>query len=109
MKEVIVVTGAGQLGQAIVRRIGAGKHVLLADMRESSPPAGSVVLCCDRWPSHPGFRSAIRLIPFILSWCRAPPWRRLDLFRTRRVLDRINRIHEIQIPEGIPWATLSAT
>lgn len=30
MKEVIVVVGAGQIGQAIARRVGAGKRVLLA-------------------------------------------------------------------------------
>jgi predicted dinucleotide-binding enzyme len=33
MAEVIVVIGAGQIGQAIARRIGVAKHVLLADMR----------------------------------------------------------------------------
>ena len=34
MKEVVVVIGPGQIGQAIARRIGSGKHILLADMRE---------------------------------------------------------------------------
>ena len=33
MAEVIVVIGAGQIGQAIARRVGVAKHVLLADMR----------------------------------------------------------------------------
>ncbi len=33
MKEVVVVIGAGGIGQAIARRIGAGKHVVLADLR----------------------------------------------------------------------------
>jgi len=32
MKEVIVVVGAGQIGQAIARRIGAGKRILLASL-----------------------------------------------------------------------------
>ena len=32
MKNVIVVIGAGQIGQAIARRVGPGKNVLLADM-----------------------------------------------------------------------------
>ena len=36
MKEVIVVIGAGQIGHAIARRLGAGKHVLLADLREDN-------------------------------------------------------------------------
>jgi len=34
MKDVIVVVGAGQIGQAIARRVGAGKHVLLASLKE---------------------------------------------------------------------------
>ena len=33
MANVIVVVGAGQIGQAITRRVGVGKHVLLADLR----------------------------------------------------------------------------
>lgn len=33
-KDVIVVVGAGSIGQAIARRVGAGKHVLLASLRE---------------------------------------------------------------------------
>ena len=33
MGNVIVVIGSGQIGQAIARRVGVGKHVLLADMR----------------------------------------------------------------------------
>lgn len=39
MKDVIVVAGAGPLGVAIARRIGAGKHVLLADLREETAKA----------------------------------------------------------------------
>jgi saccharopine dehydrogenase-like NADP-dependent oxidoreductase len=37
MSDVIVVIGAGQIGQAIARRISAGKHVLLADLRKAMP------------------------------------------------------------------------
>jgi len=33
---IIVVIGAGSIGQAIARRIGAGKHVLLADLHETN-------------------------------------------------------------------------
>ena len=43
MANVIVVIGAGQIGQAIARRIGAGKHILLADLRrEHADAAGEV-------------------------------------------------------------------
>ncbi len=34
--DVTVVTGAGQTGQAIARRVSAGKHVLLADLRQDN-------------------------------------------------------------------------
>jgi NAD(P)-dependent dehydrogenase (short-subunit alcohol dehydrogenase family) len=35
-KAVIVVIGAGSIGQAVARRVGAGKHILLADLREEN-------------------------------------------------------------------------
>ena len=38
---VIVVIGAGQIGQAIARRVSAGKHVLLADLREENAVAAA--------------------------------------------------------------------
>ncbi len=42
--EVVVVIGAGSIGQAIARRIGAGKHVLLADLRQENADAAAKVL-----------------------------------------------------------------
>lgn len=33
MRQVLVVIGPGQIGQAIGRRVGIGEHVPLADMR----------------------------------------------------------------------------
>lgn len=44
MNEVTVVIGAGQIGQAIARRISAGKHVLLADLHQASADAAAEVL-----------------------------------------------------------------
>ena len=44
MENVIVVIGAGQIGQAIARRIGVGKHVLLADMRSENASAAAEVM-----------------------------------------------------------------
>jgi NAD(P)-dependent dehydrogenase (short-subunit alcohol dehydrogenase family) len=44
MSNVIVVIGPGQIGQAIARRVGAGKHVLLADMRPENANAAADVL-----------------------------------------------------------------
>jgi NAD(P)-dependent dehydrogenase (short-subunit alcohol dehydrogenase family) len=42
--EVIVVIGAGSIGQAIARRVSAGKRVLLADLRLENANAAAEVL-----------------------------------------------------------------
>jgi NAD(P)-dependent dehydrogenase (short-subunit alcohol dehydrogenase family) len=44
MKEVVVVIGPGQIGQANARRVGFGKHVLLADMSHENAKAAAEVL-----------------------------------------------------------------
>lgn len=44
MKNIIVVIGAGSIGQAIARRISSGKHVLLADLRQEAANAAAKVL-----------------------------------------------------------------
>jgi NAD(P)-dependent dehydrogenase (short-subunit alcohol dehydrogenase family) len=44
MSDVIVVIGAGQIGQAIARRVSAGKHVLLGDLHQASADAAAAVL-----------------------------------------------------------------
>jgi NAD(P)-dependent dehydrogenase (short-subunit alcohol dehydrogenase family) len=41
---VIVVIGAGSIGQAIVRRVSAGKHILLADLRQENADTAAKVL-----------------------------------------------------------------
>jgi NAD(P)-dependent dehydrogenase (short-subunit alcohol dehydrogenase family) len=41
---VIVVIGAGSIGQAIARRVSAGKHVLLADLRQANADSAAAVL-----------------------------------------------------------------
>lgn len=44
MDKVIVVIGAGSIGQAIARRVGAGKRILLADVRQPNVDAAAQVL-----------------------------------------------------------------
>jgi NAD(P)-dependent dehydrogenase (short-subunit alcohol dehydrogenase family) len=44
MSNVIVVIGPGSIGQAIARRVSAGKHVLLADLRAENANAAADVL-----------------------------------------------------------------
>src|SRR5271154_3808592 len=41
MTKVIVVIGPGSIGQAIARRVSAGKHVLLADLRQENADAAA--------------------------------------------------------------------
>jgi NAD(P)-dependent dehydrogenase (short-subunit alcohol dehydrogenase family) len=43
VSDVVVVIGAGQIGQAIARRIGADKHVVLADLRQENADAAAEV------------------------------------------------------------------
>jgi NAD(P)-dependent dehydrogenase (short-subunit alcohol dehydrogenase family) len=44
MTDVIVVIGAGSIGQAIARRVSAGKQVLLADLRRENAEAAAKTL-----------------------------------------------------------------
>jgi NAD(P)-dependent dehydrogenase (short-subunit alcohol dehydrogenase family) len=43
-KNVIVVIGAGLIGQAIARRVSAGKHVVLADLRQENADTAAKIL-----------------------------------------------------------------
>ena len=42
--ELVVVIGAGSMGQAIARRIGVGKTILLADLNEDAAQAAANAL-----------------------------------------------------------------
>jgi NAD(P)-dependent dehydrogenase (short-subunit alcohol dehydrogenase family) len=44
MKSVVVVIGAGSIGQAIARRVSVGKQVVLADLRSENADAAAKVL-----------------------------------------------------------------
>ncbi|MGP8215934.1 MAG: SDR family oxidoreductase [Bacteroidia bacterium] len=56
LKNVIVVIGAGSIGQAIARRVSAGKHVLLADLRKENAEAAAKVL------SEAGFEVSVATV-----------------------------------------------
>ena len=43
-KQVIVVIGAGAIGQAIARRVGAGKSIILADLRKENAETAAKTL-----------------------------------------------------------------
>jgi saccharopine dehydrogenase-like NADP-dependent oxidoreductase len=44
LAEVVVVIGAGSIGQAIARRIGSGKRILLGDLHEENARTSATVL-----------------------------------------------------------------
>src|SRR5580765_5475827 len=44
MTNVIFLVGAGSIGQAIVRRVSAGKHVVIADLRQENADAAAKTL-----------------------------------------------------------------
>src|SRR3954452_22893942 len=44
MSDVVVVVGAGSIGQAVARRVSAGKKVLLADLRQDNANAAAKTL-----------------------------------------------------------------
>lgn len=44
MGEVVLVIGAGSIGQAIARRVSAGKHVVLADLKVDNADAAAAVM-----------------------------------------------------------------
>jgi NAD(P)-dependent dehydrogenase (short-subunit alcohol dehydrogenase family) len=44
MKDVVVVIGPGQIGQAMARRVAIGKRVLLADLRRENANAAAEIL-----------------------------------------------------------------
>lgn len=44
IKKVIVVIGPGSIGQAIARRVSAGKHVVLADLKQENADAAARTL-----------------------------------------------------------------
>ncbi len=44
MSGVVVVIGAGQIGQAIARRVGIGRHIILADLHDVNAEAAAGVM-----------------------------------------------------------------
>lgn len=56
MKNVIVVIGPGQIGQAIARRVGVGKHIVLADRSEENARSAAEIL------GNAGYETSVALV-----------------------------------------------
>jgi NAD(P)-dependent dehydrogenase (short-subunit alcohol dehydrogenase family) len=54
--QILVLIGAGSIGQAIARRVGIGKHILLADIRKENAEAAAKVL------SEAGYEVSIAVV-----------------------------------------------
>ena len=57
MKNVLVLTGAGQIGLAIVRRIGSGMKIVVSDKNAANAASAALLL----------FRTATYFFPFAVS------------------------------------------
>ncbi len=55
-KKVIVLIGAGSIGIAIARRVGAGKHIVIADIKQESNQVAANIL------NDAGFETSISLV-----------------------------------------------
>jgi NAD(P)-dependent dehydrogenase (short-subunit alcohol dehydrogenase family) len=44
MNDIVVVIGSGQIGQAIARRVGVGKHIILADLKRENADVAAKVM-----------------------------------------------------------------
>jgi NAD(P)-dependent dehydrogenase (short-subunit alcohol dehydrogenase family) len=44
MKQVVILLGAGSIGQAIARRVSAGKHLVLADYKLENAQTAAKIL-----------------------------------------------------------------
>ena len=51
-KDVVVLIGSGQIGQAIARRVGSGRHIVLADLKQEHADQAARVL------ENTGFRTS---------------------------------------------------
>ena len=114
MSDVIVVIGAGSIGQAIARRVSAGKHVLLADLKEENAAAAAKVLSeagfetstakvdvASRQSVHALVETALKIGPVTglihaagVSPSQAPPATilKVDLYGTALVLEEFGNV-----------------
>ena len=44
MKDVAVLIGSGSIGQAIIRRVGVGKHIVLGDLKQEAADSAAQIL-----------------------------------------------------------------
>jgi threonine dehydrogenase-like Zn-dependent dehydrogenase len=85
MTDVVVVIGAGLIGQAIARRVGVAKHVLLADMREENAGAAQATSLGD-------VRGLIHAAGVSPSQASPETVLKVDLYGTALVLEEFGNV-----------------
>jgi aryl-alcohol dehydrogenase-like predicted oxidoreductase len=76
MNKVIVVIGAGSIGQAIARRVSTGKKVLLADLRQENAEKAALVMRDAGFASPPRRSMWQNARPSAPLWSRQRHWAR---------------------------------
>jgi NAD(P)-dependent dehydrogenase (short-subunit alcohol dehydrogenase family) len=104
-KNVIVVIGAGQIGQAIPRRVGVGKHIVLADLREENAKAAAEVF------ENAGYEVSVGDVTGLIHAAGVSPSQaspetilKVDLYGTALVLEEFGNI----IAEGGSGVVISS-
>ena len=70
-QQIIVLVGSGAIGQAIVRRVGMGKQILLADLHEGNAHAAAETLRVAGYQTHTAAVNIAERVPSSPSSRRA--------------------------------------
>ena len=71
-QQIIVLVGSGAIGQAIVRRVGMGKQILLADLHEGNAHAAAETLRVAGYQTHTAAVNIAERVPSSPSIWSAP-------------------------------------
>jgi NAD(P)-dependent dehydrogenase (short-subunit alcohol dehydrogenase family) len=85
-RNVVVVIGAGSIGQAIARRVSTGKHVVLADLKQENADAAAKTL------QDAGFDVSTARVDVSSSQATPQTILRVDLYGTALVLEEFGHV-----------------
>lgn len=93
MKEVAVLFGTGSIGQAIIRRIGVGKHIVLADLslehaEQTAKLLENAGFECSTIKADLGIKKPAKAQPS----CLALPFREPSHRRIRKLLNKVSKL-----------------
>ena len=93
IKEVAVLFGTGSIGQAIIRRIGVGKHIVLADLslehaEQTAKLLENAGFECSTIKADLGSKKPAKAQPS----CLALPFREPSHRRIRKLLNKVSKL-----------------